>query len=426
MKKLEVIAAFDWLEQEETVGTLSHDTLYGVDKYFFTFSEKWLSNHYGVFLGDDLRNFPGMQESPHRNHLFGGFGNCLPDHWGKFVIELKWREDHGMGGRLTYKLSDWVYLHHVADFPRAGGFRLKDPDTGNYLGVDDDSAIPSVVTIESLLDASQCAERAEYDNTRLDKRWIDLIFKNGSSLGGARPKACFKDGNVLYVAKFPSIYDVWNYSRWEYFANRMAAECGITTTETKILTLDKNRDIFLSKRFDRTTDGKRIHMASALDLLGMTTDDMNNTYSYSDICDLITSLGSGSQAMLEELYRRVALTICLANGDDHLKNHSFLLTKKGWVLSPVYDINPEPSHQGHSLLIDGISNASSLDNLFAAHKMYHLDEDTAYGIIKEVLCCMKYWESLAEDCGLDGKNINMFRDSFEDGMRWKCSSAYGY
>ena len=32
----------------------------------------------------------------------------------------------------------------------------------------------------------------------------------------------------------------------------------------------------------------------------------------------------------------------VTNTDDHLRNRAFILTDKGWILSPLYDVNPVP------------------------------------------------------------------------------------
>ena len=195
------------------------------------------------------------------------------------------------------------------------------------------------------------------------------------------------------------------------------------TAKTEIVSLKPGHDIFLSRRFDRTADGKRIHMASALSLLGLTLDNVYDMHhSYSEIADFIIAHGAHIEESLHELYRRVALTICIGNSDDHLKNHSFLLTKKGWVLSPVYDINPS-IYRSHCLLIDGQSNESSLDRLYAAHDLYKIDEDTAYEIIKDVTSKMTSWKDIASQCDISDAEMERFADRFADGMSWRYSHS---
>ena len=416
MNKLEVIASFDWLKEEETIGVLGYDKLPDHDVYSFEYSRQWIKDHPDIMLGKDLQLFPGKQFSQPGKGIFGCFSDSLPDHWGRVLIELKEMGSLNIKDRLRFKLSDWDYLQGVQDILRIGGLRFKNPDTGKYLNASDLNQVPPVLNVEELYQAARKIEEGELTREGPDRQWVERLFKPGSSVGGARPKACVSDGNDLYIAKFPSTIDRWNEGRWEFFANKMAEQCGICTTETKTIRLSDNHDIFLSKRFDRTSDGQRIHMASALNLLGLTLDDKDH-HGYSEIVDLIVAKGTNVEQSLQELYRRVAFTICIGNADDHLKNHSFLLTRKGWVLSPVYDINPSV-FSSHSLRIDGLSNESSLDRLYAAHELYHLDSLTAYNIIKDVTRSMKYWQLTAKDCGISSDELLLFSDRFEEGMSW--------
>lgn len=233
-----------------------------------------------------------------------------------------------------------------------------------------------------------------------------------------------KEGEDLYVAKFPSVGDEINISRWEYFAHSMAKDCGINAAECRVVSSKDSRDVLLSKRFDRTENGKRIHMASSLTLLGLNDGDGESTgKGYLDIVDFIVANGSvDMEKELEELYRRVAFNICIGNTDDHFRNHAFLLKKDGWHLSPAYDMNPTNKYY-HSLLIDGYTNESSLDVLYDAHESYMLDETTARGIIKDVTRNMKYWESMALRCGLSRSDLKVFQERIEEGMKWKCGST---
>lgn len=194
--------------------------------------------------------------------------------------------------------------------------------------------------------------------------------------------------------------------------------------KTQIIRAGNGQDILLSKRFDRTEDNKRIHMASSLTVLGFTDGDGQRTgKGYLDIVDFIISRGGNHiEANLEELYKRVAFNICIGNTDDHFRNHSFLLGREGWELSPAYDINPTKSVY-QALFIDDNSNDSSLNRLYNAHESYMLDETTARGIIIDVTRNMKYWEGMAEDTGIPRREIKYFTERFEKGMDFQYSSG---
>ena len=417
MEKLDVIASFDWMDKEEKVGSLGHEYLRGSDVFSFEFDKTWLKRYPKIDFGCDLRPYTGVQYSQ-GNHIFGCFSDTLPDRWGRRLIDL--RASLETEGKASHTLSDWDYLKGVEDEMRMGGFRFQDPTDGSFISSTPSYSVPPAIHIDELLQAAKEIEKSEYKHLEPEKKWVQRLFQPGSSMGGARPKACVQSGGQLYLAKFPSINDDINVSQWEHFAHLMAKECGITVAETQVIKAGTGQDILLSKRFDRTEDNKRIHMASSLTVLGLTDGDgQRNGKGYLDIVDFIISGGGNHiEANLEELYKRVAFTISIGNTDDHFRNHAFLLGKDGWELSPAYDMNPTNS-MFQALLIDANTNESSLNHLYNAHELYMLDETTARGIIMDVTRNMKYWESMAEDIGLPRREITYFTDRFEQGMEFQ-------
>ena len=106
---------------------------------------------------------------------------------------------------------------------------------------------------------------------------------------GCKASVIDEDGSQT-VAKFPSRKDDYDVAQWEHFCHVMGRKAGLNVAETRTIDGDKYH-ILLSKRFDRTTDGKRIHFASALTLLGLTDGDNETTgYGYTDIVDFIVHL----------------------------------------------------------------------------------------------------------------------------------------
>lgn len=422
MEKLDVIASFDWMDKEEKVGSLGYEYLRGSDVFSFEFDKTWLKRYPKIDFGCDLRPYTGVQYSQ-GNHIFGCFSDTLPDRWGRRLIDL--RASLETEGKASHTLSDWDYLKGVEDEMRMGGFRFQDPIDGSFISSTPSYSVPPAIHIDELLQAAKEIEKSEYKHLESEKKWVQRLFQPGSSMGGARPKACVQSGGQLYLAKFPSINDDINVSQWEHFAHLMAKECGITVAETQVIKAGTGQDILLSKRFDRTEDNKRIHMASSLTVLGLTDGDgQRNGKGYLDIVDFIISGGGNHiEANLEELYKRVAFNICIGNTDDHFRNHAFLLGKDGWELSPAYDMNPTNS-MFQALLIDANTNESSLNHLYNAHELYMLDETTARGIIMDVTRNMKYWESMAEDIGLPRREITYFTDRFEQGMEFQYGAGF--
>lgn len=225
------------------------------------------------------------------------------------------------------------------------------------------------------------------------------------------------DGS-LCIAKFPSRKDDYGAELWEHLCHLLAKKAGITVVETRILQTSEAYHTLISKRFDRTEQGKRIHFASAMTLLGLHDgDNAMNGYGYLDIVDFIIRHCRDVEGNLKELYRRVAFNICVGNSDDHFRNHGFLLTPKGWTLSPAYDINPTLSkHQ--NLLVTETSNEADLSILRDASEEYMLSREVADSIISEVCDALKDWHFLATRLRIPKREIAIFAD------RWQLSANF--
>ena len=233
-------------------------------------------------------------------------------------------------------------------------------------------------------------------------------------MGGARPKASVVDTDgTLYIAKFPSRKDDYDAGLWECFCHQLAIKAEINAATTKVLATGKKYHTLLSLRFDRTQEGKRIHFASAMTLLGLNDGDNATTgYGYLDIVDFIIQNCTNVEGNLQELYRRVAFNICIGNSDDHFRNHGFLLTAKGWILSPAYDMNPT-LNEYQSLLISPTSNKADLNILLNACENYMLNRTTAEKIISEVVETMKGWRELAIQFGISKREMDMFSSALD-------------
>ena len=290
-----------------------------------------------------------------------------------------------------------------------GGFRFKETLDGEFINADNSLRIPPLTDLRELIAASKEIEKSEEVNALPEKRWIAQLVQPGSSLGGARPKANVVDTDrSIYVAKFPSLKDDYDEGLWEHFCHILAKNAGINAAETKVLEINDKHHTLLSRRFDRTNEGKRIHFASAMTLLGLNDgDNATMGHGYIDIVDFIISSCTDVDANLRELFRRVAFNICVGNSDDHFRNHGFLLTAKGWTLSPAYDMNPTLNdHQ--SLLINSKTNESDLSILLNSCEEYMLTLEVAKGIINEVVEAVKDWRILANRLGIAKREMSLF------------------
>ena len=414
MKKLYVYADFDWFNDIELIGELGYESLRGSDSYSFKFADSWIKKYNSIQLSNDLNNYPGIQYTQPNKDIFGCFADALPDRWGRTLLLRREQILAQEENRPVKRLSSFDFLVGIDDFSRMGAFRFKETLDGEFINTTNSLRIPPLTDLRELIAASKEIEKSENANNLPEKKWITQLVQPGSSLGGARPKANVVDTERnVYVAKFPSLKDDYDAGLWEHFCHLLAKNAGINTADTKVLAVNEKHHTLLSKRFDRTAEGKRIHFASAMTLLGLNDGDNATTgHGYLDIVDFILSSCTDVDANLCELFRRVAFNICIGNTDDHFRNHGFLLTAKGWTLSPAYDMNPTlNSHQ--SLLINSKTNVSDLSVLVNSCDEYMLTAQVAKNIINEVVDAIKDWRIIANKIGISKREISLFENVFE-------------
>lgn len=414
MERLLVFADFDWLDKPELVGELCYEKLRGSDSYAFQYDEHWLKGHAEVKLSEDINNYPGMQYTQPGQDVFGCFSDALPDRWGRTMLKRREQILASEEKRAVRSLSSFDYLMGIDDFSRMGGFRFKKELEGEFINVSASLKIPPLTELKDLLHASREIEKSEEANVLPEKKWIAQLIQPGSSLGGARPKASVLDekGN-LCIAKFPSRKDDYDAGLWEHFSHLLAQKAGIEVAQTKVLGgLGKNHT-FLSRRFDRKDEAKRVHFASSMSLLGLKDgDNAQGGYGYLDMVDFILQGCCDVEQNLQELYRRVAFNMCIGNSDDHFRNHGFLLTQKGWTLSPAYDMNPT-LNEYQSLLVNESSNKADISVLLDSCESYLIKKEIAANIIQEVQTAVSGWESLAVQLQIPVREMTLFKDRFK-------------
>jgi len=415
MKKITVYADFDFLASPQEIGTLGYERVRGKDHFVFEYSHEWLKQHGGIVLSGDLMNVPSLQHPRSADNVFGFVKDSFPDRWGRLLLDRRERLKAQAEGRPVRMLTNYDYLTGIEDFTRMGGIRYKykDEDSEGFINVSEKYLVPPIESLRALCDACHEIELAEERNELPEQRWLDQLIDPGTSLGGARPKVNVIDTDGrLYVAKFPSKKDLENTELIEHFSHRLAAKAGINVAQTRTIKISKDRDLLLSERFDRTADGRRIHFASAMSLLGLDDGAGSSTGNgYLDIVDFILQGCVDVQQNLRELYRRVTFNVMFGNTDDHFRNHGFLLTQKGWTLSPAYDINPG-TKTNQCLLIDQYTEQSDASNLLQASGSYMLEQQEAAEIIEEVRSAIKDWRTTATELQISSKTLEPY------GNRW--------
>lgn len=393
------------------MGILYVNVIKGGEAYSFEYDRGWLKkNRLALTLDPELMPYPGRQY-PSGKNIFGLFADASPDRWGRILMNKRERILAEKEGRKPSKLYDSDYLLGVYDETRMGGIRFKSNLDGEFLSDDRETAAPPWASLRTLEEASR---NFENDETGLSERWLNQLIKPGSSLGGARPKATVVDTkNQLWIAKFPSKNDENDTGAWEMVAHELAALCGLNVPEARLEKFSPLGSTFLIKRFDRL-ENKRVHFASAMTLLEKTDGaSAADGSSYLDIAAFIKSCGAQPKKDLVELWKRIVFNMAVTNTDDHLRNHAFIFTDKGWVLSPLYDVNPVPYGDELSLNVDNEDNSISIELAVQTSVKFGISKPDAETYAEDILRIVRdNWEKSANEYGLSRRKIEEMRPAF--------------
>lgn len=391
VKRGEKIAVTAPVSGEEVIaGTIfSHG-----DSLTFAYGEEFVARSKSYDLFPSL---PRTSFAPFQFTGLGPFSDSAPDRWGRTLINRTLKRS---------RVSDIEYLLNVDDIARQGALRF-------YIDGVAQSAVSDIPLVMNLPELLNIADDVVLQNDITDENASKLFHATGS-LGGARPKACVRDRNVTYVAKFPKPQgDAWDVIGWEFVALKLAAKFGISAPEAKIVTVKdtqkRSRNVMLSRRFDRSAEGERIHYMSAMTALQMSDGEGGD---WQDLAEVTRELGGN----LRELWRRAVFGQAVGNLDNHLRNHAFLMTDIGWELSPAFDVNPEPVSKvsdifqlslfgENELVLENFTTKKALD-------LFGITKDECEEEISKLKSVMK--DAVKEACkvGLDTKSVEAIANRF--------------
>ncbi len=379
----------------------------GTETITFEYADEWLAEPDRFSIEPALALTQGVFPPPAGMSTFGSIGDSAPDTWGRRLMQRAERRAAEREGRPVRTLMESDYLLGVSDETRLGALRFRWQGQEAFQAPPR-SGVPALVDLGSLLQVTERILRDEETDEDLQ-----LIFAPGSSLGGARPKASVIDQHGhLSIAKFPREDDGYSIETWEEIALRLAERAGIGTPNHELLQV-AGKAVLLSRRFDRVGQ-YRVPFLSAMSMIGSRDGQRG---SYPEIVDALLAHGRQARADAQALYRRVAFNVLISNVDDHLRNHGFLwLDRRGWSLSPVYDLNPVPADLKARILstnIDLDEGTCSLDLLEAAAEFFSLGLQPARAIIKEVATVTATWREVAREAGARAAEINRMATAFE-------------
>lgn len=401
-KQIYVYADWSGLNGSKLLGILNVSLTRGKEIFNFEYDEDWLRSAPAQVLDPDLRLYSGPQYLSEGKSNFGIFLDSAPDRWGRMLMKKREAAAARKEGRTVNKLYESDFLLGVFDGQRMGGLRFKLDPNGDFLDNNSATASPPWAKLRDLEYASlQIEEERDFEDPEY-LNWLKLLVVPGSSLGGARPKAGVIDPhNRLWIAKFPGKTDQFDVGAWEMVVHELAFQAGISVPVARIERFSSKFHTYLNRRFDRTETGQRIHFASALTLLGYTDGtSYADGASYLEIAEFIIQNGARVNENLKELWKRIVFYICVSNTDDHLRNHGFILTDEGWVLSPAYDINPAESGSGLSLNISEDDNSLDLGLAREVAGYFRIAPKEADNLIATITSVVGRWRPIATGFGI--------------------------
>lgn len=366
---------------------------------------------------------------------------------------LSYESFHGLPGLLSDSLPDKfgnelinVWLAKQGRLPESFNAveRLCYTGTRGMGALEYEPAVSSLVEESSQIQVSELVELAsmvlsnrknlkvvleECDKKRLSES-LKHIISMGTSAGGARAKALIawnpktnevRSGQIktnsdfeYWLMKFSGVSgnkdkeaeDLADFGMIEYAYYLMAIDCGINMMPCHLLNDGKNRH-FMTKRFDRTAEGKKLHMQS---LAAMGHFDFNaaGSTSYEQCFTILNTLGLGHHEKLD-MFRRMVFNVAACNCDDHVKNISFLMDKSGkWTLSPAYDVsfayNPDGAWtSSHQMSINGKRKNIAASDFDTCARIAGLKNAEVKAVLNEVCTSLSHWKEFAATAGVTGE-----------------------
>lgn len=381
-------------------------------------------------LRDLPYEFPALSKETFKG-LPGLLADSLPDKFGNAVIDT-WLATQGRTAASFNSVERLCYIGSRG----MGGLEFK-PALRISHSKSDELEVSKLVELSNKILDQRAGLAGVFSGTD-DRDAIEDILRVGTSAGGARAKAIlawnpktneFRSGQI----KIPSGYEYWimkfdgvsnnrdkelsdpqGYGLIEYTYYQLAVKAGIDMTECR-LHHEGGRSHFMTKRFDRSIDGSKIHMQS---LCAIAHVDFNEPalYSYEQTIQTMKRLGL-SQSDLEQQVLRAMFNVVGRNHDDHVKNIAFLMNRRGdWKLSPAFDISYAYDPKGywtsqHKMSINGKLEMFTKEDLISMAKIAGIKTNRALEMLDRVITTLKSWPEVAGNVGITEDRIHKIQST---------------
>ena len=376
-------------------------------------------------LSTTTYTFPALPEITYHG-LPGMVADSLPDRFGNIVIS-RYLESQGRSADSLSVIEKLCYTG------KRGMGALEYEPSQEITTADESVDLDALTRL-----ASDILSEKEQIHIEKNDTLMSQLMECGSSVGGARAKTLIAwnpetndirsgqinagNGYEYWLLKFDNIRnnrdkdaqpDDGEYTKVEYAYYLMALDAGINMSECRLYK-ENGSAHFMTKRFDRKgKKGEKVHMQSLCALAHM---DFNSPriYSYEEAFIVMKQLKLPYSDFLQ-LFKRMVFNEYAKNYDDHTKNISFLMDKKGiWSLSPAYDITfsyrkDSQWVSAHQMLINGkADNISKDDMLYVAEKV-GIKKSDAEKSIEQVITAVSKWELFAKQTNMSPKNIERIK-----------------
>ncbi|KKL69044.1 hypothetical protein LCGC14_2118910 [marine sediment metagenome] len=367
-------------------------------------------------LSSQIYSFPALHQNTFHG-LPGLLADSLPDKFGNALINVWLAKE----GRLPESFNSVERLCYIGK--RGIGALEFMPSQGSFHGSSKNINIESLVELASEILSKRNFLKSSFSIPAREKA-LQNILKVGTSAGGARAKAVIawnpetqdvRSGQIkagsgfsYWILKFDGVSgnidkeleDPKGFGLIEYAYYKMALASGIEMSECRLLH-ENGRSHFMTKRFDRTDKGSKIHMQS-LGALAHYDFNQAGAYSYEQAIRVIRILKLPMD-VIEEQFRRTAFNIIARNQDDHVKNIAFLMNKLGeWKLSPAFDViysyNPSGSWTNmHQMSMSGKRDEFDKNDFIEFGKTASMKKGRAEAILSQVQDAVSKWPRYAKE-----------------------------
>jgi serine/threonine-protein kinase HipA len=380
-------------------------------------------------LGDGIFAFPTLNENTFRG-LPGMLADSLPDKFGNALID-QWLAETGRTPKSFNPVERLTYVG-IRGMGALEFHPVLEDITTKTISLN----IQELVELSSKVLTLKEQEQFELDPNASHENidGLNKILAVGTSAGGARAKAIIAwnestnhvrsgqidagDGYTYWLLKFDGVSnnkdkelaDAKGYGRIEYAYHLMAVEAGIEMTQCQLME-ENGRAHFMTKRFDRTQDGQKLHMQS-LCALGHHDFNVPGATSYEQAFLMCHELDLG-MADKEQLFLRMVFNVLAYNRDDHTKQIAFLMDKTGqWRLSPAYDVtyayNPNGEFTSmHQMTVNRKRENITDDDFLAVAQRQGLNMASAKRLIANTKSAIAKWYSFAETAQVDERKTQL-------------------